>query len=202
MPAPITQDDLNRYGDLLSEIKARVEHAVTLLDGVTLHFDLEAAALQLRTAIELIFLGTLVVNRQSLTEITTALEGHDWSAAKKLIARVNPNYWPEPFVARVSPESTRMLVPLTGSYLTKENAGPTWGYLSGFLHAANPFARDPVDDAVVSRLNEIVSGLTQLLGLHTVDLGEREHLILAMMDEPGTGLVYAHVLNAAASAPQ
>ena len=92
MPAPLTQDDLNAYGGLLTEIKARVEHAVTLLDGVTLRFDLEAVALQLRMAIELVALATLVVNRQNLTEITTELGRHKWNEAMKLVDRVNPHY--------------------------------------------------------------------------------------------------------------
>lgn len=195
MPAPLTQDDLNLYGDLLVEIKARVEHAVTLLDGVTLRFNLEAAALQLRMAIELVALSTLVVNRQNLAEIETALGRHKWNEAMKLVERVNLNYWPEPFVPRVGSGDARELNPLTGPYLTKEDAGRAWSRLSGLLHATNPFGTDQVDDTVVSRLRAIVSDLTQLLGCHTVDLGGREHLILATMDEPSTGAVFAEVLN-------
>jgi len=58
------------------------------------------------------------------------------------------------------------------------------------LHATNPYVSDCVDDTVIARLNEIDSGLTQLLGLHTVNLGGRHHLNLATMDEPGTGAVF------------
>ena len=190
MPAPLTQDDLNHYGDLLVEIKARVEHAVTLLDGVTLRFDLEAAALQLRMAIELVALSTLVVNRQNLAEIETALGRHKWSEAMRLVERVNPNYWPEPFVPRVGSGNMSELDRPTSPYLTKEGAGRAWSRLSELLHATNPFGTDRVDDTVVSRLCAIVSDLTQLLNFHTVDLGGREHLILATMDEPGTGAVF------------
>ncbi len=194
MPVPLTQDDLNHYGDLLVEIRTRVEHAVTLLDGVTLRFNLEAAALQLRMAIELVALSTLVINRQNLAEIETALGRHKWSDAMRLVERVNPNYWPEPFVPRVDGKMSQ-LDQLAGHYLTKEDAGRAWSRLSELLHATNPFGTDRVDDTVVSRLRAIVSDLTQLLGFHTVDLGGREHLILATMDEPGTGAVFAEVLN-------
>ncbi len=193
MPAPLTQDDLNHYGDFLAEIKARVEHAVRLLDGVTLRFDLEAAALQLRMAIELVALSTLVVNRQNLTKVVTELGRHKWKEAMRHVERVNPNYWPEPFVARVGSGDVRELNPLTGPYLTKEDAGRAWGQLSDLLHATNPFGIDRVDDTVVSRLRVTVSNLTSLLGHHTVDLGGREYLIYAMMDEPGTGAVFAGV---------
>jgi len=125
VPAPLTQDDLTAYGDLLSEITARVEQAASLLNGVTMRFELEAAAPQFRKAIELVVLSTFVVNRKNPVEITTKLGSHKWNKAMRLVERVNPNYWPEPFVARVGGGDVRKLKTLTGPNLTKGDAGRT-----------------------------------------------------------------------------
>jgi hypothetical protein len=72
-PAPLSQEDVERYGDVLAQIKGRVEYAVGILDNVSDLFDLESAALQLRKAIELVALATFAVNRQNIEGITTAL---------------------------------------------------------------------------------------------------------------------------------
>ena len=195
MPAPLTQEDLERYGDVLAQLKARVEHAVAILENVSVVFDLESAALQLRKAIELVALATLTVNRQNLESITTVLHQKHWDDARKLIRRVNPDYWPVPFEPFPDATGRVALEPIEEPFLTEADAGREYGFLSDLIHAENPFNRRTIDRATVDRVRGIASGLGRLLGLHTVDLGGRENLIIAQL-EPGTeGGVHVRVLN-------
>lgn len=195
MPAPLTQQDLERYGNLLSEIKARVEHASKILVNVSERFDLESAALQLRKTIELIMMAAMAVNRQNASAVSSTLHKKNWNEARKLLEKLNPNFWPEPFEDRSITKSTRSLVAVTEPYLSKDDAGREWGFLSELLHASNPFGSPSDDHVTVQRLRDIVTRTSRLLGLHTLDLGGREHLILATMSEPRTGDVVAIVLN-------
>jgi hypothetical protein len=195
MAAPLTQDDLDRYGDVLSEIKARIEHAWGLLENVAERFDLESAALQLRKSIELIALATLAVNRQSATAVSSKLHQADWNDARHILGRLNPEYWPVPFEWRSGADSPPSLEPLQEPFLEESVAGAEWGFLSNLLHADNPLSPRTVDQSTVDRTRSIAIRIQNLLALHTADLGGRQHLVLATMDEPGTGDVVARVLN-------
>lgn len=194
-PAPLSQEDVERYGDVLAQIKGRVEHAVGILDNVSDLFDLESAALQLRKAIELVALATFAVNRQHIEGITTALHKKRWDDAQKLIRRVNPDYWPVPFEPKPDASGKVALEPIEESFLTEADAGREFGYLSDLIHAENPFAPRTVDSATIDRVRQTAKRLGLLLGRHTVDLGGREHLIVAQMEEGPDGGVAVHVLD-------
>ena len=77
----------------------------------------------------------------------------------------------------------------------EDEAGGAWGFLSEVLHANNPFAPLASDQQRVDRVREIVTKLLNLLGLHTAELGNREHVLLAQMDVAPDGHVEVVVLN-------
>ncbi len=197
MSTTLTQQDLERYGDVLAEIQARVDYAWSLLEDVSERFDLEAAAMHLRTAIELIAFATLAVNRQSLEEISSVLHKADWSAARKLLKRANPQFWPVPYCERIDANGPRAFVQITEPYLEEANAGAEWGFLSTFVHAENPLSPLVIEAATVERMRAIATRIRNLLSVHTADLGGSQRLVLGEMDPPDGGAVLVQVLNAA-----
>ena len=195
MAAPLTQEDLELYGNVLSEIKYRIDYANRKFADVTDIAEFESGVLQLRKAIELIALATLAVNKQSVSTVSTALHKKDWNEARKILRKVNPNYWPTPFKSHLDEQNRRSLAPIDSPYLSEGDAAGTWGFLSDLLHASNPFAPIEIDQRLVDRARVIATKVQNLLGLHTADLGNREHLVLAQMDVPPDGHVEVIVLN-------
>ena len=195
MAAPITQNEIELYGDVLSEIKYRVGRAEAILIQVTEVVEWESAVLQLRKSIELVALGTLVVNRQVAGQVSTTLHKKDWGEARKLLRQINSNYWPTPFKDGTGQDGRRTLRPYDEPFLSEAEAGSAWGFLSDLLHADNPFARSEITQQRVDRVREISVMLRGLLGLHTAELGNRDNVLLAQMDTPPDGHVLVIVLN-------
>jgi len=195
MAAPITQHEIELYGNVLSEIRYRIEHAVMKLTQVTEVVEFESAALQLRKSIELVALGTLAANRHLAVQVSTTLHKKDWHEARKLLRNINPSYWPTPFKDGIGQDGRRSLQPYDEPFLSEDEAGGAWGFLSDLLHADNPFARIEITQQRVDKAREISAKLRGLLGLHTAELGNRENVLLAEMDTPPDGHVSVIVLN-------
>jgi len=194
--APIGQEEIELYGNVLSEIKFRAEMAEKKLRDVTEIVELESAALQLRKSIELVALGTLAANRQVVHQVSTALHKKDWDDARKILRNINPNYWPTPFTAKIGPDGKRALEAFVGPFLSEKEAPTAYGFLSNLLHANNPFAKpSAIDQKDVDRVRDISLKLRNLLGLHTAELGNREHVVVASMDTPRDGRVLVQLWN-------
>lgn len=199
MAAPITQTEIELYGNVLSEIKYRTEHATMKLVQVTEIIEFESAVLQLRKSIELVALGTLAANAQAVWQVSTTLHTKNWKDARRLLRRINPGYWPVPFKDGVDANGKRSLQALRDPFLSEDQVGGAWGFLSDLLHANNPFAPAEIDQKCLDRVREISMKLRNLLGLHTADLGNRKHLLLAEMDAPPEGSVFVRVLDEVAT---
>lgn len=197
MPAPITPGDIRRYGDLLAEIKARVDYAARVLQEASSSFYLEEAAVQLRIVIESIAMGTLIVNRMSLAGVTRSLHEMKWDEARSRIRSLNPGYWPVPLQPGAPEDGVAVSLEVVDSpFLEESQAGREWGYLSDLLHASNPLrdVRD-VSHERHARLGDILARIVTLLNFHTIDLGGRDHLILADMNADGSGDVLVTVVE-------
>lgn len=195
MAAPITQAEIEFYSDALSEIKYRMEYATEKLAHVSEIIEFDSAVLQIRKSIELVVLATFAANRQVMTQVSTALHKKSWKDARKLLRENNPGYWPTPFRGAVDPNGKRSLQPLSEPFLTEAEMGGTWGFLSDLLHANNPFSSREIDQQRVDRVHEIAAKLRNLLGLHTVELSNRKHLLIAEMDAAPDGHVFVRVLD-------
>lgn len=195
MAAPITQREIELYAEALSEIKYRLDRSRDSLKVVSDLAAFECAVLQLRLSIELVALATLAANAQVVSEVSTTLHTKDWNEARKLLRQNNPGYWPTPFKDNENQYSKRSLEAIGEPYLTEGEAGKAWGYLSELLHANNPFARNEIDQTRVDKVRAIAMKLRNLLGLHTAEIGSRDHVLLAQMDVEPDGHVEVVVLN-------
>lgn len=134
LPHTMSGEDVDRYTEILGEVKARLKVVVGLLASDPLSvFDLESAALQLRLIIETMFLSAYITNRSAIADLTESLESGAWRDAKKQARKVNPRHWP----LAVVPTATGFGE--AEQALTAADAGQLWAELSGrLLHRENP----------------------------------------------------------------
>jgi hypothetical protein len=188
----IRDKDLELYANLLREIKARMAVAEQLLATTPRSQpNGDLIALELRVVLELLVLGSLITNRNELTAVRSALHKKDASAARKLAKRSNPGYWPKPSKQVADGPNKWKLEPITEGHLTEAEWGPAYGYLSAVLHATNPLKQTPYLgrplEPLYDRASEIVRRLVLLLNHHTVELVDREYILIAMMQTQETG---------------
>lgn len=75
---------------------------------------------------------------------------------------------------------------------------PTWGRLSEWLHATNPFAAMRSPEAGAQFGLAVAQKLVTLLNHHSVRLSERNELLVCMMSDATTGRVHASSFGSAA----
>lgn len=187
----VRDEDIQLYSQVLREIKLRVDAATEALARVpTSRFNADLAALELRIVLELVLLGSLVTNRSEIERVASALHKHDYARAKKLLERVNPDYWPRP--AKQVPEGHDRFKhePTPEGYLTAAAWGRAHGFLSEQLHARNPYKHAPFSEPVniaYEGAAGIRDQLVNLLNFHEVHLANRDCMLFAMMRTKETG---------------
>jgi hypothetical protein len=155
------QDELVAFGQRLSTVRDLLGHPPTT-DLV------ERAALHLRFVIEGVVLSSLIANRPELEKVSTALHKHDADAARKLLRRTNPGYWPQPYRRVKIAEAQYELHDVAADYvfLREDEWGRAIGHTSELLHAPNPFAEARSVGADHERMWDILLRLEGLLRSH------------------------------------
>jgi len=185
--------DVNLYADVLQQIKVRLDQADRLLVACPTDWSaelvLENAALHLRKVIELVVLSTLVTNRPVLERVSAKLHKQDAGEARKLIRRVNPDYWPEPIrTTQTGPGRVFEILPVTDDYLLEGEWGKAFGWTSSILHARNPLD-NPFDlPESRQRLEILARKARTLLTEHRVHLVDDDQTVLGKLDR-GDGVV-------------
>jgi hypothetical protein len=187
----ISPQDDQLYRQVLDEIYKRVEHARTLLPGANTRPEIESCALQIRVAIELVVMGSLITNREAIENINLALTSKkSASEAAKTARAANPDYWPKATRAHDIPgQEAKDLRPVEGA-LSEENWEREWGKLSAFLHARNPFKEHlPLSDA-----KELVARVTHelilLMNHHVIHLADRDGMLIGQMGPDGVSVTH------------
>jgi hypothetical protein len=189
----VSGPDVNLYADVLQQIKVRLDEADQLLVTCPTNWSaelvLERTALHLRKVIELIVLSTLVTNRAELESVSHKIHKQDADGARKLIRRVNPDYWPEPIRTTLTgPGRNFEILPVTDSHLSEIEWGKAFGWTSNILHARNPLA-DPFDvHGNRERLEVLTRKVRTLLTEHRVHLVGGDTTVLGKLDR-GDGVV-------------
>ena len=185
--------DVNLYADVLQQIKVRLDGADQLLVACSTDWSaelvLEHAALHLRKVVELVVLSTLVTNRAELERVSDKLYKQDAGEARKLIRRVNPDYWPEPIrTTLIGPGGIFEMLAVTDDYLLEDEWGKAFGWTSNILHARNPLD-NPFDmHGSRERLEVLARKVRTLLTEHRVHLLGGDTTVLGKLDR-GDGVV-------------
>lgn len=188
----MSTEELTRYADSMEQVKGRLTAAQEWLLSPPTYPNVEAAALQARLALEVLMLSSLIPNRAAIEKVASAFAKKDHEEARRLVRRVNPNYWPEPGV-RVEEAPRRFrLDPVSKPRLGVDEYPATWGKLSAWLHARNPYqtALDPVEGS--EQIREAIERLRDLLHpQHARRLRGGDHLIICVMNVPPHGRAQA-----------
>jgi hypothetical protein len=174
-----TIDEVDRYGDVIKEMKARLDAADELLTNRSGEIlAIEWAALELRTVVELIVLGSLVTNREAISKVSSVLkiDGPDKALkARNTVRKVNPDYWPHPITRERVIGPLPQEVPaawkhhaIEDGFLRENKWCREHGFLSELLHARHPYEprRDYPSD--VRRLRDLAQRIRVLLTNHWI----------------------------------
>ena len=120
--------DLSRYCELMAEVKGRTEAITHMLRGLTTTSykatNIEFMCLQIRKMLELISMGSLVLNKDEFEAIVQKYAQY-WNAMLILqdIERLNPDFYPVPIQDMPSsrPGVASDLLKKTSGYLTRED---------------------------------------------------------------------------------
>lgn len=195
----IEPEDDALYRQVLDEIKKRIDHAAQHLPSANTWPELESCALQVRMAIELIVMGSLVTNREAIEGINLALSSkNSASDAAKTARKANCDYWPKATHALERPDGPIQLVPTEGA-LTEANWEREWGRLSALLHAHNPF-REHVQFADSKELvTRVASEIVLLMTHHSIHLADRDGMLVGQISPEGVSVTHFGLVRDPAS---
>jgi hypothetical protein len=86
-----TRSDMQKYENVLTEVGERLRLVRQLLDEPVVQA--EWIAVELRIALELIVLGSLVTNRNAIARVSSVFKVKEVGGARNLVREVNPDYW-------------------------------------------------------------------------------------------------------------
>jgi hypothetical protein len=185
------EDDRDLYIRLLDEQRLRSQAAQWLIESGLTYPNLESAALQMRFMLELVPLGALVANREWIEPVATAFARKDPGEAKKLVKRVNPDYWP--FAGdveagkRLAGKARHTFTGIREGVLREQDWAPEWGYLSGLLHAGNPYRDRPDLETTRDRLIGLLERIRRLLKCHVLLLPGHDLALVGFLETESGG---------------
>jgi hypothetical protein len=181
MSWPEAKSDEELYARVLDEQKLRSDSAKWFLDGGDTYINLESAALQLRQMLELIPLGALVANRDWVEPVASAFAKKKPGEAKGLVERVNPEYWPKPGLVKRDDKGLYTMHALDDGYVTESEWADEWGWVSGLLHARNPYKGHPDQVDAHQHLRTLHARLLRLLAQHVLALPDQDRLLIGTL---------------------
>jgi hypothetical protein len=179
---------LKLYIKQMNEIKRRLFVIDKFLkienDDYSIQRNIENIALQIRIILELISLGSLILNKEKYNEMYNRYS-RDWNARCiiKDIERVNPEFYPTALYQKdlSRPFGKGEVDKKVSGYLTKKNFIKFYEIMNGALHARNPYLHEI--DYKVFKEKEIccLREIIELLDLHSIQIFEG-FLFLIKMD--------------------
>lgn len=179
-----TPSDLEKYETVLRELGERLRLVRQLLDQPVKQ--LEWIAIELRIALELIVLGSLVTNRSAISTVSSVFKIKDVAEARKLVREVNPEYWPTPLESGPHDKEGALTAQrFEGDFLRESEWGREYGFLSDLVHAQQPYAAPRDQTSVTEQLRALFYRIAILLGQHVIVLAGNQDAYLAQLDIDG-----------------
>ncbi len=183
--------DLELYCTLMMEVKVRIqtvtnilrERATTAYPPMTIEF----VCLQIRKILELISMGSLVINRNEFEVIGKKYEGY-WNAKLILndIERFNPEFYPIPVseVPPTIPGAEKDLQTKITGFLTRDNFEKVYEKCGKMMHAYNPFGSKYDFDYYRNKVAEWHNLIIGLLNSHLIHLkGIDGYYLIHLMED-------------------
>lgn len=167
MPGP-TREEMDRYRRVLEQVAMRLEAVDRLLSQEGRGgLEAEWAALQLRTVLELIVFGSLITNRDAISQISSVFKIGP-AEARKTMRRANPDYWPTPVDRAVVSDGSIQGTAVTEGFLTEAEWGAEYGFVSQLLHAQSPYEAPRDASGDIEHLRQLARRILCLLSEHWV----------------------------------
>jgi hypothetical protein len=179
-----TPSDLERYETVLRQLGERLRLVRQLLDQPVTQ--LEWIAVELRIALELIVLGSLVTNRSAISTVSSVFKIKDVAEARRLVRDVNPEYWPTPLESgRQDEQGAQTAQRFEGDFLRENEWGREYGFLSDLVHAQHPYTAPRDLTSVTERLSALFYRIAILLRQHLIVLAGNRDAYLGQLDIDG-----------------
>ncbi len=157
---------------------------------------IESICLQLRKILELIAMGSLVANKAEYSKAYADFSKH-WNAEylMKDIARVNPNFYPEPIIEKPSQQEgvKSDWEKREGDFLTKEDFIKVYKKCGAIMHAGNPYGSHVDYSWYEKNFPLWRQQIINLLNAHTIRLVNDPHLYLVHMQEERDERVHHYI---------
>ena len=177
-----------KYCDLMAQFKLR-NYVVYALMYKRLHVGypattIESVYLQFRKMLELIALGSLVANKEVFSSMYQNFSRY-WNAELliKDIERINPNFYPEPVIQKLSdkPGITMDWLSRPDDYLTKADLVKLYQKCGAIVHSDNPYGSKIDYKFYGNMMTHWASRIMNLLNSHCISLVNDPHLYLVQM---------------------
>lgn len=183
-------ESLSLYCNLMSEIKMRTSAIVEILKGRATttyqNTNIEFMCLQIRKILELISMGSLVVNREEFDAIGKKYSEY-WNAKLILqdVERLNSDFYPIPIqvIQSNEPEVVNELKKLNSGFLTREDFVKIYDKCGRIMHSYNPFGSKIDYEFYNANIKNWLNLIIGLLNTHLVHIKGIEGFYLIHMKE-------------------
>lgn len=199
MEDSIISQTIGLYCTLMNEVKNRTFAVNQILDGQTTTTykatNIEFMCLQIRKILELISMGSLVMNKDLFEEIGQKYAQY-WNAKYILsdIERLNPDFYPIPIIEVPSDRNNVVnnLQNKTYGFLTRDNFVSVYDKCGMIMHASNPFGSRYDYDFYNKKITEWRDLIIGLLNSHLIHIKGIDGFYLIHMEETGEKGVHGY----------
>lgn len=194
--------DINKYCDVMEEIKKRISVIDYFLSGAGHALyeptTIESICLQFRKILELIAMATLVANKNEYSKVYSNF-AKSWNAEYLLndLSRINPNFYPKPMIEALDTEPgiKSQLIEKTVEILTKDEFIKIYKKCGGALHASNPLGRKVNYEYFKKNIPEWRKKIINLLNTHQIKLLNQQGFYLVHMQEDRDNKVHCYTFE-------
>ncbi len=181
---------MENYETVLTEIGERLRLVMQLLDQPVTQ--VEWIAVELRIALELIVLGSLVTNRNAISKVSSVFKVKDVTEARRVVREVNPEYWPTPLESGPRDDDGALTAqPFAGDFLRENEWGREYGFLSELVHAQHPYFQRREPASVAGQLRSLFYRIAILLRQHVIVLAGNQDAYIGQLDIDGGEVLVA-----------
>lgn len=195
---------IDKYCGVMEEAKRRIEVIRCFLTGKCntpyRATTLETIYLQFRKVLELIALGSLVVNKGEIEKHKQQF--NKWWHAERILAdieKLNSDFYPKPIRDNTGSTDKQIIPyeisPIKDGFLTREEFAKLYDICGEILHADNPFGNKVDYSKYEKEMAEWLKKIMTLLNSHTIRLLNDQNLYIVHMQEGRDNHAHAYTFE-------
>ena len=140
--------------------------------------DVQVAADGLRTALELLMRGLLIVHRRAIAGVNNTTGTSNVEATRRVLRRANPDYWPQPVLEeRIADRGIQLRAPVV-SYLAEGDWPEAYGFVTRLVDVVDPCQGTADAEGTRQKLFDLGWQIRNLVTHHKIELND-EYLLVA-----------------------